>query len=43
MIHGKSDADCRAIAERMSKKVGIQDYILLFSEKEFKKTSMEYF
>jgi len=43
MIHGKSDADCRAIAERMSKQVGIQDYILLFSEKEFKKTGMEYF
>ena len=43
MIHGQSDADCRAIAERMSRQVGIQDYILLFSEKEFKKTSMEYF
>ena len=43
MIHGESDADCRAIAEHMSRQVGIQDYILLFSEKEFKKTSMEYF
>ena len=43
MIHGESDADCRAIAERMSRQVGIQDYVLLFSEKEFKKTSMEYF
>jgi siroheme decarboxylase len=43
MIHGQSDADCRAIAERMSQTTGVNDYILLFSEKEFKKTSMEYF
>lgn len=43
MIHGKNDADCRAIAEKMSQQVGIRDYILLFSKKEFKKTSMEYF
>jgi len=43
MIHGQNDADCREIAERMSKTVGITEYTLLFSEKEFKKTSMEYF
>lgn len=43
MIHGKSDEDCRAIAKRMSGQVGIKDYTLLFSKKEFKKTSMEYF
>ncbi|MBN1627559.1 MAG: AsnC family transcriptional regulator [Deltaproteobacteria bacterium] len=43
MIHGKSDEDCRKIAERMSGKVGIKDYTLLFSKREFKKTSMEYF
>jgi siroheme decarboxylase len=43
MIHGKSDDDCKAIAERMSRTVFIDDYALLFSEKEFKKTSMEYF
>jgi DNA-binding Lrp family transcriptional regulator len=43
MIHGHSDADCRAIAERMSRAIGIDEYTLLFSEKEFKKTSMEYF
>jgi siroheme decarboxylase len=43
MIHGKSDDNCKAIAERMSKEVGINDYELLFSEKEFKKTSMEYY
>jgi len=43
MIHGKSEEDCRKIAERMSITVGITEYKLLFSKKEFKKTSMEYF
>ena len=43
MIHGDGRAKCREIAEEMSQKVSIQDYILLFSEKEFKKTSMKYF
>ena len=43
MIHGDGRAKCREIAEEMSQKVSIQDYILLFSEKEFKKTSMRYF
>ena len=43
MIHGQGREKCREIAEQMSRKVGIQDYNLLFSEKEFKKTSMRYF
>jgi len=43
MIHGQSDEDCRAIAKRMSRAVGITEYTLLFSKREFKKTSMEYF
>ena len=43
MIHGDGRDKCREIAEEMSRKVSIQDYILLFSEKEFKKTSMKYF
>jgi siroheme decarboxylase len=43
MVHGESDEECRKIAGRMSQQVGIENYILLFSEKEFKKTSMEYF
>jgi siroheme decarboxylase len=43
MVHGENDEECRKTAGRMSKQVGIEDYILLFSEKEFKKTSMEYF
>ena len=43
MVHGSSRDQCYQIAERMSQSVGIDDYILLFSEKEFRKTSMEYF
>ena len=43
MVHGNSRKDCHEIARRLSQKVGILDYTLLFSQKEFKKTSMEYF
>jgi siroheme decarboxylase len=43
MVHGANQEDCHEIARRLSRKVGIGDYTLLFSEKEFKKTSMEYF
>ena len=43
MVHGSDRDQCHKIAERMSRAAGIEDYILLFSEKEFKKTSMEYF
>jgi DNA-binding Lrp family transcriptional regulator len=43
MIHGSNHDECYQIAERMSRAVGIHDYVLLFSEKEFRKTSMEYF
>lgn len=43
MVHGNSRQQCYDIAEDMSSLIEIDDYILLFSEKEFKKTSMEYF
>lgn len=43
MIHGRNRDQCRRIAEEMSHLTNIKDYELLFSEKEFKKTSMEYF
>jgi DNA-binding Lrp family transcriptional regulator len=43
MIHGSNHDECYQIAERMSRAVAIDDRILLFSEKEFRKTSMEYF
>ncbi len=43
MLHGKSEDQCRELAEEMSEKVGVKKYVLLFSVEEFKKTSMEYF
>jgi len=43
MIHGDNRDECYQIAGRMSESTGIDEYELLFSEKEFKKTSMEYF
>jgi len=43
MIHGSSKEDCEDQAGRMSARVGIVEYELLFSYKEMKKTSMRYF
>jgi DNA-binding Lrp family transcriptional regulator len=43
MIHGKNAPDCREIADAISKETGIDDYLLLFSTKEYKKTRVEYF
>jgi DNA-binding Lrp family transcriptional regulator len=43
MVHADSKEECYEIAKRISEKTGMEDYTLLFSEKEFKKTSMEYF
>lgn len=43
MIHGGNRDECRKIAERLSQRVSVRDYDLLFSETEFKKTSMAYF
>lgn len=43
MIHGKTREDCEAIAKKISEATGIKEYSLLYSIKEFKKTSMKYF
>ncbi|MBI5183854.1 MAG: Lrp/AsnC family transcriptional regulator [Nitrospinae bacterium] len=43
MIHSESEDGCREIAKRISMATGIKRYKILFSTKEFKKTSMEYF
>ena len=43
MLHGDTRDDCIQKARRISEKTGIEDYAVLFSEKEFKKTSMRYF
>jgi DNA-binding Lrp family transcriptional regulator len=43
MIHGRSSEECVAIAAKMAAETGIQDYEMLFSEIELKKTTMRYF
>jgi DNA-binding Lrp family transcriptional regulator len=43
MIHGASPEECHQVAEGLAKEVGIDEYELLFSSKEFKKVSMSYF
>jgi DNA-binding Lrp family transcriptional regulator len=43
MIHGKTKQDCRRIVHQISRKTGVSDYLLLYSAREFKKQSMQYF
>ena len=43
MVHASSEDACRALVERISRAAGVDEYILLFSRKELKKTSMTYF
>lgn len=43
MLHGKTKSDLERIAASISEVTGITEYELLYSTKEFKKTSMKYF
>ena len=43
MIHSRSIEGCQEVMERISQATGIQDYDMLFSQKELKKSSMQYF
>ena len=43
MVHANDEDACRAIASKMSAMAQVKEYTLLFSRKELKKTSMEYF
>ena len=43
MIHAKSRSECENIISELSKETGINDYQILYSKKEWKKTSMKYF
>jgi DNA-binding Lrp family transcriptional regulator len=43
MVHAADEASCREIAEGISEKTGIKTYSILFSRRELKKTSMQYF
>jgi len=43
MIHGTDEESCRETARILSEQTGVDDYTLLFSRRELKKTSMAYF
>lgn len=43
MIHARSEEECAAIMARISKATAINDYSMLFSIKELKKSSMQYY
>lgn len=43
MLHGKSADDLERVAKEISARTGIKEYRLLYSTREFKKTSMKYF
>jgi len=43
MVHGQNEADCRQTAEKMARDAAVDRYELLFSRRELKKTSMQYF
>ena len=43
MVHATSEQACQETARKMSRATFVQDYTLLFSREELKKTSMVYF
>ena len=43
MIHGHSRAECESIADTLGKENHIENRVMLYSKKEWKKTSMKYF
>lgn len=42
MIHEHSREACRSIADEVSRRTGLRDYVMLFSTREFKKTRVKY-
>lgn len=43
MIHGRSAEDCEEVMKQIAQNTGIQNYRMLFSKDELKKSSMRYF
>jgi DNA-binding Lrp family transcriptional regulator len=43
MIHGKNERDCEHIAKKIADMVEVNEYVVLLTLKEYKKTSPKYF
>ena len=41
MIHGHSKDECLGVVERISGAIKIEEYILLFTKREFKKRKLD--
>ncbi|MFH1026089.1 MAG: Lrp/AsnC family transcriptional regulator [Nitrospirota bacterium] len=42
MIHGKTKSECERVAGEIAKEISINEYQMLYSQREFKKTDMVY-
>ncbi|MBM4049506.1 MAG: Lrp/AsnC family transcriptional regulator [Planctomycetes bacterium] len=40
MIHGYRDAECEAVIRQIRRATGVKDFVVLYSQKEFKKESI---
>lgn len=43
MLHAHNREECKAIAADIANRTGLKDYVMLFSTREWKKISMQYF
>jgi DNA-binding Lrp family transcriptional regulator len=43
MIHGRKVGDCEKVVEAIREAIGVHDYAVLYSTKEYKKTRVRYF
>ena len=43
MVHCKSVEDAQLMAKEIQRQINVNDYKILFSSREFKKTRVEYF
>lgn len=43
VIHGYTKVECERVIKEISSKTGLRDYEILYSTREFKKSSMKYF
>lgn len=43
MLHGPDEASCRELSRRIARRIGVSDYLILFSSREFKKCRLRYF
>jgi DNA-binding Lrp family transcriptional regulator len=43
MVHARSHQQCEEIARRMSQEIGVDDYIILYSTKEYRKKRIRYY